>query len=54
MKKKYIQPTTKLHSVSISRMMATSNLGYDEGQGTTGNGITSGSNDSKDDLDFGW
>lgn len=52
MKKKYIQPTTRMHSVSTSRMVATSELGFDKNRGTGGNKVTT--NDGKDDHDFGW
>lgn len=52
MKKKYIQPTVKMHSVSTSRMVAMSELDYSNTQGTEESGITT--NDGKEDLDFGW
>ena len=51
MKKKYIQPTVKMHSVSTSRIMAGSvnvdvnNTPYEGGDDGIG---------AKDDLDFGW
>ena len=52
MKKKYIQPTTKLHIVGVHQMLCGSPTAPDV-DGTPTN-IGDGGNLGKDDFDYGW
>ena len=49
MKKQYIQPTVKMHSVRVHHMLCTSPTVNDEGTGATQLG-----KEENEDINFGW